>query len=116
MSLEDLASVHTADVYDLGTATDALAGTVESLGSARTARLDCRFVPMSRRDSERYGATGENEMYKVLFAADPELDPTHALVWNDRVWRVREVINSGGIDMAWHAVVEHAPQVELSAP
>ena len=111
----NLLGKHSADRYPLSTSTDDLMGTVESLGTKETT-LPCRFVPLSADDRERYGIAREAYAYRVCFTADPDLDSTKALVWDDKVWRVREVLPSGGVGRVWVAIVEHVPQIELEAP
>ena len=114
MSLEELTSTHSAARHPLTLAQDDMGGDKETLGDKET-DLNCRFIPISRKVRASYGVTDEREMYKVLFSADPSLTDAKALVWNSKVWRVREVIDSGGVGMVWHAIVEHVPQVELAS-
>ena len=107
--------IHSADRYALTTSDDMLMDDVEALGS-KEAVLTCRFIPITTADRERYAIDREADAYKVLFDVDPSLTNAKVLVWTSKVWRIREVIDSGGIGWVWHAIVEHVPQVEIGAP
>jgi len=116
MSLRDLL-IHTCNIYTLSTSQDDLMDTVESLpSSADETGVRCRFEPVRRQEREAYGAVDMAELYLVTFEEDKELTAANALVWNDKVWRVREYSDPASAGLCYVAVVEHNPQVEISAP
>lgn len=113
----DLFKVHTCDVYSWTVTQDDLMGNVETLGTQSAADVASRWVPLSARQRVAYDVAQEVEGYMVCFPEDASLDTTKALVWNSKVWRIREYRDgSGGTGMVYHAIVEHVPKVEVSAP
>lgn len=114
MSIESLCKVHQAVIYNLASTQDAGLQQVESLGSA-TKKVWCRFVPLSVKEKAYYEQGGLTEMYRVMFAADPELTADKCLVWNSKVWRLVEYQNNSMMSWMWSAVVQHLPQVEIPA-
>lgn len=112
---EELLSPHSADRYSITSTVDDLMGTVETLGT-KEATLACRMVPVSAADRQRYGITDDAYIYRACFPSNPGLSDSKLLVWDSKVWRVRQVIDSGGVGFIWVAIIEHVPQMELSAP
>lgn len=115
MSLRQLCSTHSCDVHPLTRTKGDMLGDIESIG-ARTATRNVRMIPMDRADRVRYGVSDESEAYRALFHEDPGLDSDQVLVWDGKVWRIVEAINSGGADLAWHAMIFHDPQMAAPVP
>ena len=114
--MSDMLKIHSCDQYPLSVTKDDSMGSVESLGT-KEVTLSCRWVPVAAGDRTVYEITQEVEAYKVCFVGNPGLDRTKALVWDDKVWRVRRVIDSsGGLSRLWQAIVEHMPKMEIAAP
>ncbi len=113
--MTDLLKTHKCDRYAFTRSRDSMSGNVEALGSREAANLDCRMVPSTAADRQRYGVVDQQEFYRACFGTDPSA-LNKALVWNSKVWRVRDVVNSGGVGFIWVAFIEHCPQVELPTP
>ncbi len=116
MSLKDLTSTHKVDIYPLTQTSGAVADVVESLGTREVADQKCRMVPLKVAEQHQHDQTALGERYAALFHEDVELTTRKALVWDDKVWRVRQYKNASGVSWLWRAVVEHDPQVEIAAP
>lgn len=116
MSLKDLTSTHEVDIYPLTQTGGAVGDVVESLGTREVADQKCRVVPLAVKEKHLHDQTALGARYAVLFHKDVELTTRNALVWDSKVWRVREYSNASGVSWLWRAVVEHDPQVEITAP
>lgn len=114
MSVESLTSTHTVDIYPLTKTPDAAGSEITSLGTRTEKDALCRRVPMSREDARKFDQRALGEMFIVLFSTDKSLTTTNALAWDNKVFRVREYKDSGGVGYIFRAVVEHFPQIELT--
>jgi hypothetical protein len=112
MSLEELCKTHSCDVYPLTQTKGDMMGVVEALGT-KTGTYDCRAYPMSRREAVKFDQNVENEMTQFMFSADVSLTNRNVIVWDSKVWRVREYRNMSGMGWLWKAWCEHTPNVAL---
>lgn len=115
MSLQDLCDMHAVKRYPITETADDMLGVVESIGT-KEADLRARMTPLTVEERNEFDQNAENELYWARFSSDPSLDHTKCLVWNSKVWRVRETRDCGQLGRYYKVLVEHAPEVELSTP
>lgn len=116
MTLAELTSIHEVDVYPLSQTRDAMAGTVESLGTRSATGVKCRVVPLPAKERRAMEQRQLLVTHQVQFSSNPSLTLQTALVYNDQVLHVREITNRDGLGWSWIAMCEHMPQVEIGAP
>lgn len=112
MSIESLTSRDEITVFIATHAQDDMANDIES-STTRRRKIKCRLVPMGGRERIKHDIPLDEEVYTVLFPADPEMHLKHMAIYNGKVFDITGCNNVGEQDWLWEATMRHEPGMQV---
>lgn len=112
MSIQSLCSIHTVQVRRLTRVDDDLGSSYDSIGGVLR-NLKCRCMPVAEMDRMHYMQRDMRATHKFGFAADPQVDNTHVLVFEGRVFRIENIHDVHELHRYFLVSGFHDPQIEV---